>query len=132
MWIFPRRGAADFSFVTSLFLARKFRFPTQAASASLRLRKQACKRISAPFILAGRSPALVAAEGPRQEDRWGLREHSRARILSNLARRGVIKAGSETLLDNGSAKREPALAQVAAASGAGLAPADAELRRRPA
>jgi hypothetical protein len=56
----------------------------------------------------------------------------RVRILSHLARRGVIEAGPElTVLDDGFAEREPALAQLAAASVAGLAPAGPELRRRP-
>ena len=46
----------------------------------------------------------------------------RARILSHLARRGVIEAGEDlTVLDDGFAEREPALAQLAAASVAGLA-----------
>jgi Putative transposase. len=41
----------------------------------------------------------------------------RVRILSYLARRGVIEAGPElTVLDDGFAEREPALAQLAAAS----------------
>jgi hypothetical protein len=57
----------------------------------------------------------------------------RARILSHLARRGIIEAGDDlTVLDDGFAEREPALAQLAAASVAGLAPAGPELRRRPA
>jgi hypothetical protein len=46
----------------------------------------------------------------------------RARILSHLARRGIIEAGDDlTVLDDGFAEREPALAQLAAASVAGLA-----------
>jgi hypothetical protein len=54
----------------------------------------------------------------------------RARILSHLARRGIIEASDDlTVLNDGFAEREPALAQLAAASVAGLAPAGPELRR---
>jgi hypothetical protein len=57
----------------------------------------------------------------------------RARILAHLARCGLIEVGSElTVLDDGLAEREPALAQLAAASVAGLLPAGPEARRRPA
>jgi len=39
---------------------------------------------------------------------------ARARILSHLTRRGVIDAGDDlTVLDDGFAEREPALAQLA-------------------
>ena len=56
----------------------------------------------------------------------------RVRILSHLARCGVIEPGSElTVLDDDLAEREPALAQLAAASVAGLPPAGPELHRRP-
>jgi hypothetical protein len=55
----------------------------------------------------------------------------RARVLAHLVRRGIIEPGSElTLLDDGFAEREPALAQLAAAV-SGLAPAGPALRRRP-
>jgi hypothetical protein len=54
----------------------------------------------------------------------------RARILSHLARREIIEASDDlTVLNDGFAEREPALAQLAAASVAGLAPAGPKLRR---
>ncbi len=56
----------------------------------------------------------------------------RARVLAPLVRRGIIDHGSElTVLDDGFAEREPALAQLAAAGVSGLPPAGPELRRRP-
>lgn len=56
----------------------------------------------------------------------------RARVLAHLVRRGIIEPGSElTVLDDGFAEREPALAQLAAAAVSGLPPAGPELRRRP-
>jgi len=57
----------------------------------------------------------------------------RVRVLNLLERRGVIEDRAElTLLDDGFAEREPALAQLAAAAVSGLAPAGPELRQRPA
>jgi hypothetical protein len=45
----------------------------------------------------------------------------RARVLAHLVRRGIIEPGSElTVLDDGFAEREPALAQLAAAAVSGL------------
>ena len=55
----------------------------------------------------------------------------RVRVLSFLARRGVIENRQElTLLDDGFADREPALVQLAAAAVSGLAPAGPEMRSR--
>jgi hypothetical protein len=55
------------------------------------------------------------------------------RVLVSLERRGVVESRAEpALLDDGSAEREPALAALANASAAGLAPADPERRQRPA
>ena len=55
----------------------------------------------------------------------------RVRVLNRLERRGVIedRAGL-TLLDDGFAEREPALAKLAAAAVSGLLPAGPELRQR--
>ena len=56
----------------------------------------------------------------------------RVRILGYLKRHGVVDASPEaTVLDEGFAEREPALAQLAAAAVSGLPPAGPELRRRP-
>jgi hypothetical protein len=56
----------------------------------------------------------------------------RVRILRSLERRGVIEASPEaTVVDDGLAEREPALALFAAAAVSGLPPAGPELRRRP-
>jgi len=56
----------------------------------------------------------------------------RVRLLRLLERRGVIEDRAElTLLDDGLAEREPALAQLAAAAVSGLAPAGPEQRQRP-
>jgi hypothetical protein len=54
-----------------------------------------------------------------------------ARVLAYLEKRGVIESRHEpVLLDDGSAEREPALAALAAAAVAGLAPAGPERRNR--
>jgi len=56
----------------------------------------------------------------------------RVRVLGFLERRGVIEDRQQlTLLDDGFADREPALAQLAAAAVSGLAPAGPEQRQRP-
>jgi hypothetical protein len=56
----------------------------------------------------------------------------RVRVLDLLERRGVIEDRHQlTLLDDGFADREPALAQLAAAAVSGLAPAGPEQRQRP-
>ncbi len=56
----------------------------------------------------------------------------RARVLAHLVRRGIIEPGSDlTVLNDGFAEREPALAQLAAAAVSGLPPAGPELRRCP-
>jgi hypothetical protein len=56
----------------------------------------------------------------------------RIRLLNLLERQGVIEDRSElTLLDDGLAEREPALAQFAAAAVSGLPPTGPEQRQRP-
>jgi endoglucanase len=57
----------------------------------------------------------------------------RTRVLSFLERRGVIESRREsTLIDDGSAEQEPALAALASAAVGGAAPAGPERRERPA
>jgi hypothetical protein len=57
----------------------------------------------------------------------------RVRVLALLERRGVIESGHEpTLIDDGSAEQEPALAALASAAVGGAAPAGPERRERPA
>mgnify|MGYP001145734370 CR=1 FL=1 len=67
------------------------------------------------------------------EDVADLLQVIRVRVLNLLERRGVIedRAGL-TLLDDGFAEREPALAELAAAAVSGLLPAGPELRQRQA
>ena len=66
------------------------------------------------------------------EDVADLLQVIRVRVLGMLERRGVIEDRAElTLLDDGLAEREPALAQLAAAAVSGLAPAGPEQRQRP-
>ena len=66
------------------------------------------------------------------EDVADLLQVIRVRLLRLLERQGVLESRSElTLLDDGLAEREPALAQLAAAAVSGLPPAGPEQRQRP-
>ena len=57
----------------------------------------------------------------------------RARVVAFLERRGVIESRDEaTLIDDGSAERDPALAALASAAVGGAIPAGPERRERPA
>lgn len=77
-------------------------------------------------------PEFVALPRLTTNDVADLLQVIRARIMRMLQRRGVIETGPDaTLIDDGLAERDPALAQLAAAAVAGLPPAGPELRRRP-
>ena len=78
------------------------------------------------------TPVFHALPRLSTEEVGDLLQVVRARVLAHLVRRGIIEPGSElTVLEDGFAEREPALAQLAAAAVSGLAPAGPELRRRP-
>ncbi len=77
-------------------------------------------------------PEFVALPRLATDDVADLLQIIRVRIVRMLERRGVIEPGPDaTLIDDGLAERDPALAQLAAAAVAGLPPAGPELRRRP-
>jgi hypothetical protein len=78
------------------------------------------------------TPAFHPLPSLDTEDVADLLQVIRVRLLKMLEHRGVIEDRAElTLLDDGLAEREPALAQLAAAAVSGLSPAGPEQRQRP-
>jgi len=107
----------------------------QRTSADLRLNPHWHSVVLDGVFVPGSEPGAAPVFHPLPElstdDVADLLQVIRVRVLRFLEKAGVIESRAElVLLDDGFAEREPALAQLAAASVSGLAPAGPELRHR--
>jgi hypothetical protein len=84
-----------------------------------------------PAAEPGAAPVFHALAELETQDVADLLQVIRVRVLAYLEKQGVIESRAELLLlDDGFAEREPALAQLAAASVSGLGPAGPERRNQ--